>query len=144
MRARPVRAAILKRIAGVIDSPLLSRQLWDGAIREWGAQPATPERQQASLCALERTRSVVLVQDTFPRYFETTVAVAFVELAARLVYTVYVAPYLPNGKPLHVQRFLPAFHRAARRNAAQLAALSNFHVPLVGLDPAMTLVYRQE
>jgi Fe-S oxidoreductase len=40
--------------------------------------------------------------------------------------------------------FLPAFVRAARRNAAQLSALAHFGIPLVGIDPAMTLVYRQE
>lgn len=51
---------------------------------------------------------------------------------------------MPNGKPLHVQGFLRAFGRAAQRNAAQLSALARFDVPLIGTDPAMTLVYRQE
>uniref|UniRef100_UPI00258563D7 (Fe-S)-binding protein n=1 Tax=Pseudomonas sp. TaxID=306 RepID=UPI00258563D7 len=54
------------------------------------------------------------------------------------------APYRANGKPLQVQGFLGAFERTARRNAAQLASLAGFGVKLVGLDPAMTLVYRQE
>lgn len=56
----------------------------------------------------------------------------------------YLAPFLPNGKPLQVQGFLTAFKAAARRNAAQLKALAASGVALVGLDPAMTLVYRQE
>src|SRR5256885_15535557 len=37
-----------------------------------------------------------------------------------------------------------AFARAAIRNAAQLAQLAQSGVALVGLDPAMTLAYRQE
>ncbi|MBW1236187.1 hypothetical protein KXZ74_25575, partial [Escherichia coli] len=57
---------------------------------------------------------------------------------------VFLAPYSANGKPLHVQGFLGAFAKAAIRNATQLKALADCGVPLVGLDPAMTLVYRQE
>ena len=56
----------------------------------------------------------------------------------------WLAPFRPNGKPLQVQGFLRAFDRAARRNADMLDALAQGGVPLVGLDPAMTLVYRQE
>jgi Fe-S oxidoreductase len=43
-----------------------------------------------------------------------------------------------------VQGFLGAFAKAAVRNGSQLKALADCGVPLVGLDPAMTLVYRQE
>jgi Fe-S oxidoreductase len=57
---------------------------------------------------------------------------------------VYIAPFSPNGKPLQVQGFLGAFNKAAIRNARQLKALSDCGVRLVGLDPAITLVYRQE
>jgi Fe-S oxidoreductase len=61
-----------------------------------------------------------------------------------LGYQVFLAPYSPNGKPLHVQGFLGAFAKAAIRNGNQLKALADCGVALVGLDPAMTLVYRQE
>lgn len=84
------------------------------------------------------------MQDAFTRYFETTLLASFIELASRLGFRVFVAPYSPNGKPLHVQGFLAAFNKAAVRNAAQLQALQDSGVRLVGLDPAMTLVYRQE
>ena len=135
--------SLLERCLGMVDSPLLSNESWRGAMRKSGAELATPERL-ASLSEAERRQSVILVQDAFTRYFETPVAAAFLELAARLGFKVFVAPFLPNGKPLHVQGFLPQFRRAARRNAAQLAALAGAGVRLVGVDPAMTLVYRQE
>jgi FAD/FMN-containing dehydrogenase/Fe-S oxidoreductase len=142
MSARPVKA-LLGRGLGIVDSPLLSKLSWRAAMRQAGADLATPERL-AVLSEAEKRRSVIVVQDAFTRYFETPVAAAFLELAARLGFKVFVAPFMPNGKPLHVQGFLPQFRRAARRNAAQLAALAKSGVPLVGLDPAMTLVYRQE
>jgi len=138
----PVRL-FLARVAGMVDSPLLSRLDFDAACARWDVQLATP-RRLAGLSAAERGRSVVFVQDAFTRYFETAVAIDWIELASRLGYRVYLAPFAANGKPLHVQGFLGAFEKAARRNGGALAALAACGVPLVGLDPAMTLVYRQE
>ncbi|RAR51227.1 FAD/FMN-containing dehydrogenase [Paraburkholderia unamae] len=142
MRSRPVKS-MLGRGLGIVDNPLLSTISWREVLRKSGAELATAERL-AALSEAGRGRSVIVVQDAFTRYFETPVLAAFMELAARLGFKVFVAPYLPNGKPLHVQGFLPQFRRAASRNAAQLAALARTGVPLVGVDPAMTLVYRQE
>lgn len=96
------------------------------------------------LTPAQRERSIILVQDAFTRYFETPVLAAFIDLAYRLGQRIYLAPYSANGKPLHVQGFLGAFNKAAIGNARQLSALADCGVPLVGLDPAMTLVYRQE
>ncbi|WP_435531305.1 D-2-hydroxyglutarate dehydrogenase YdiJ [Ramlibacter albus] len=133
----------LARRAGMVDSPLLSRFAWRKHLQTWGVRNASQRSLQART-PQERARSVVFVQDAFTRYFESPVAASFIELAARLGFTVYLAPFLPNGKPLHVQGFLRAFDRAARNNAAQLRELARSGIPMVGLDPAMTLVYRQE
>ncbi|WP_069776282.1 D-2-hydroxyglutarate dehydrogenase YdiJ, partial [Metapseudomonas furukawaii] len=133
----------LARFAGMVDSPLLSRFDLAPVLRRWQVETATPERL-ADLDAPSRARSVILVQDAFTRYFETPLLADFIELLSRLGYRVLLAPYRPNGKPLQVLGFLGAFERAARRNAAQLNELAAQGVKLVGLDPAMTLVYRQE
>lgn len=142
MRAAPVKA-LLRSVAGIVDSPLLSTISWEDVCRRWSLEPAS-EAVLGGLSEAQRARTIVFVQDAFTRFFETQVAAAFVELAVRLGYRVLLAPYVPNGKPLHVQGFLGAFARVARRNATRLAALAQFDVPLIGLDPAMTLVYRQE
>jgi len=125
---------LLERHVGMVDSPLLHRcQVAVASV------PALRE-----LTAAQRQRSVVLVQDAFTRYFETPLLANFIQLAHQLGYRVFLAPYSANGKPLHVQGFLGAFAKAAIRNGNQLKALADCGVPLVGLDPAMTLVYRQE
>ncbi|MGG1947791.1 FAD-binding and (Fe-S)-binding domain-containing protein [Trinickia sp. NRRL B-1857] len=142
MHARPVKA-MLRRLAGIVDAPLLSELSWTAVAKRWRVEPASIERLSV-LSEDQRRRSVVFVQDAFTRFFETDVAAAWVELAARLGYRVFVAPYMPNGKPLHVQGFLGAFERVAKRNATRLSAIARLDLPLVGLDPAMTLVYRQE
>ncbi|WP_409316885.1 FAD-binding and (Fe-S)-binding domain-containing protein [Pseudomonas sp. KCJK9016] len=133
----------LERLGGMVDVPLLSRFDFHAAMRRWQVQPASVEVLSA-LTQAQRERSVVLVQDAFTRYFEAPLLADLIELISRLGYQVYLAPFSANGKPLHVQGFLPAFNRAALRNAGQLRELAQTGVPLVGLDPAMTLVYRQE
>lgn len=142
MNARPVRAMLRDKV-GLVDSPALSLASWKQAMRTARASEATPQRI-ATLTPAERQKSVIVVLDAFTRYFDTPVAAAFIELAARLGFRVLVAPYRPNGKPLHVQGFLDAFGRAARRNVERLSSLAATGIPLVGIDPAMTLVYRQE
>lgn len=139
---KPVRY-VLERFAGMVDSPTLSYLDFKTACVRWGVKQATPQLV-ANLTASERARSVIFVQDAFTRYFETSVAIEWIELVTRLGYQVYLAPFAPNGKPLHVQGFLGAFEKTARHNGRMLAALNRSGVPLVGLDPAMTLVYRQE
>ncbi len=142
LSSRPVRA-LMARGAGMVDSPLLHRGDFAGLLRRLDVQTATPALL-ASLDEATRVRSVVLVPDAFTRWFDTPVFEDFIALATRLGQRVFLAPFRPNGKPLHVQGFLPAFERAARRHAALLHELAASGVPLVGLDPAMTLVFRQE
>jgi FAD/FMN-containing dehydrogenase/Fe-S oxidoreductase len=142
MAAAPVRWA-LKHGAGMVDSPLLSNVDFQAVCSRWNVKMASA----AELSALpeeQRARSVVLVQDAFTRYFETPLLAEWLETLSRLGFEVYLAPYLANGKPLQVQGFLGAFAKAAARNAKALKQLQASGVALVGLDPAMTLVYRQE
>ncbi|WP_296249689.1 D-2-hydroxyglutarate dehydrogenase YdiJ [Pseudomonas sp. UBA4194] len=142
MAFKPVRYA-LEHVAGMVDSPLLSLMNFDALCRRWNVRMARPE-QLTALTPEQRQRSVVLVQDAFTRYFDTPVVADWLELISRLGYQVYLAPFAPNGKPLQVQGFLGAFAKAAAHNAQSLGQLQASGVALVGLDPAMTLVYRQE
>lgn len=129
--------------AGMVDSPLLSRFDFQAVLNRWQVEPATQPRL-ATLSPAQVEKSIIVVQDAFTRYFETPLMASFIELASRMGFQVFIAPFNPNGKPLHVQGFLAAFNRAAVRNAGQLQTLSESGVRLVGLDPAMTLIYRQE
>lgn len=142
MGSRLISNLLAERV-GMVDSPQISDFDFHATCRRFTVQTATPKRL-AELDENLRAKSLILVQDAFTRYFETPVLAAFIELASRLGYRVLLAPYSANGKPLHVQGFLGAFARTARRNAKRLQALASFGIPLVGLDPAMTLVYRQE
>ncbi|MCG6658761.1 FAD-binding oxidoreductase [Halomonas campisalis] len=128
---------------GLVDSPKLSRARLTKQLEAWGVAEATPT-SLGLLSEAQKARSVVIVQDAFTSHFEAELVLDIVELLARLDVKVFVAPYSPNGKPLHVQGFLGAFERTAEKQAKRLRALDEFGVPLVGIDPAMTLTYRQE
>jgi Fe-S oxidoreductase len=128
---------------GLVDSPRLSRASLKKQLAAWGVAEATPT-SLGLLTEAQKARSVVLVQDAFTSHFEAKLVMDIVELLARLDVRVFVAPYAPNGKPLNVQGFLGAFARTAETQARRLRTLADFGVPLVGIDPAMTLTYRQE
>ena len=128
---------------GVVDSPQLSRAQLGKQLRAWGVAEATPV-SLGLLSEAQKARSVIIVQDAFTSYFEAKLVADIVELLARLEFKVFVAPYAANGKPLQVQGFLGAFARTAEKQARRLRTLAEFGVPLVGIDPAMTLTYRQE
>lgn len=134
---------VVARCLGLVDMPSMGRATVTETCRRWNVLPATPERL-ALLSPGERSRSVVLLPDMFTRHFEPGLVSAFVELAARCGQQVYLAESLASGKPLHVHGFLGLFAWQARRNAAWLRGLASANVPIVGLDPAMTLIYRQE
>jgi len=128
---------------GMVDSPRLSRASLRKQLAAWGVAEATPT-SLGLLTDAQKARSVVIVQDAFTSYFEARLVMDIVELLSRLEFRVFVAPYSPNGKPLNVQGFLGAFEHTAAKQAERLGMLAESGVPLVGIDPAMTLTYRQE
>ncbi|TDB01189.1 FAD-binding and (Fe-S)-binding domain-containing protein [Halomonas marinisediminis] len=134
---------LMARGIGMVDSPTISRASLHKQLKAWGIAEATPT-SLGLLTEQQKARSVVLVQDAFTSYFESKLVMDIVELLSRLDIRVFVAPFAANGKPLNVQGFLGAFERTAEKQARRLRTLAEFGVPLVGIDPAMTLTYRQE
>lgn len=134
---------LLKKYAGMVDSPLISRHRLTDVLKKWDVKAAT-QRELSLLNNESKARSLIIVQDTFTRFFETELLATFIELASRLGFLVWLAPLHANGKPLHVQGFMATFNKVARNNALSLSALAQSGIPLVGVDPAMTLTYRQE
>ncbi|SHE88439.1 FAD/FMN-containing dehydrogenase [Modicisalibacter ilicicola DSM 19980] len=134
---------LMARHIGMVDSPQLSPARLSSQLRAWGIAEATPI-SLGLLTERQKARSVILVQDAFTSYFESKLVMDVVELLSRLDIRVFVAPFSPNGKPLNVQGFLGVFERTAEKQARRLRSLAESGVPLVGVDPAMTLTYRQE
>lgn len=133
---------VFGRVAGLVDTPLLARRSLKSRLRERGLgllEPAVLERPATP----ERTR-VVLVQDAFTTFYEPELVLTVRDLLERLGCEVHIAPFLPNGKGLHVKGFLRRFERRARKNAEALRALARGGARLVTIEPAVGLTYRDE
>lgn len=89
-------------------------------------------------------KAVIIVQDAFTRYFDSSVFIDLLRFLQAIGIKAYILPYFPNGKPLHVHGFLRRFQRLRKQNEILLQAAAQSGLPLIGLDPAMTLVFRQE
>jgi FAD/FMN-containing dehydrogenase/Fe-S oxidoreductase len=134
---------VLLAFTGLTALPALSRICLSEELRQRGVAYAQAGVLN-KLSKEEKARSVVLVQDAFTSYFETQLLLDVVDLLTRLGFTPLVAPLWPNGKAQHVHGYLRAFARTAGKTARELTILSQSGVPLVGLDPSMTLCYREE
>src|SRR5690554_4805146 len=135
--------AVLAKVVGMVDSPLLSGIHLDNALTELGVRYASAENI-ATLSDEQKARTVIVVQDAFTRYFETQLVLDSLKLLKALGFNPMLAPFKANGKPLHVHGFLKAFAKTANHNATMLNALADTGIALVGLEPSMTLAYRDE
>ncbi|MCQ4630309.1 FAD-binding oxidoreductase [Shinella sp. CPCC 100929] len=112
--------------------------------RELGRVPTATPQALARLTPAQRADAVIFVPDAFTEHFDRQVLLDAVAVARRLGMHPFLAPPLLNGKALHVHGYLGAFHRTARRTARKLDRLAETGIPLVGLDPSMTLAFRSE
>ena len=142
LAANPLARSVLARL-GLVAIPALSTFDLVGALGRLGVATATPLALRG-LGAEERRKSVVIVQDAFTTHFEAELVADLCALLVELGFRPWLAPYRPNGKPLHVHGFLARFGQVAAEGAASLRALAAEGVPLVGIDPSMTLTYRSE
>jgi FAD/FMN-containing dehydrogenase/Fe-S oxidoreductase len=106
--------------------------------------PIATSHALTRLSEAERLMSVVVVQDAFTSFYDTPVLLALLDCLIALGFRPWLAPFQPNGKPLHVHGFLGRFERLASKNAASLGSIAATGVALIGLDPSMTLTYRSE
>jgi Fe-S oxidoreductase len=134
---------LLKNYVGLRDLPQYSPE----SVRQRLLKSTAPEFDLEKLIALapeEMDGSVILLQDAFTSFYESQVVLEFYQLLCKLGFTVYVAPFHPNGKPLHVKGFLRQFRKVAEKNTKWLAHVARCRIPLVGLDPSVVLTYRDE
>ncbi|WP_394203266.1 D-2-hydroxyglutarate dehydrogenase YdiJ [Marinagarivorans algicola] len=143
MQSLPPVKYFLQRAVGFVDSPKLSRIPFNQCLKELGIQYATTANIQ-SIRDEQKSQSVILVQDAFTRFFEAQVVLDSISILQKLGFNVLLAPYRPNGKPMHVHGFLKEFKKQATVTAEHLNTLAQSGIPLIGLDPAMTLAYRSE
>lgn len=140
---QPLVREMSKRHVGMVDLPLLSSP---NLKKQLAGQPAisTTLESLEAMSPADRERHVLVVQDPFTSYYEAQLVTDFVKLISKLGYKPVVLPFSPNGKAQHVKGFLQSFARTARKTADFLNRVAKLELPLVGVDPALVLCYRDE
>ncbi len=139
----PFMQTLFSRGLGMSDSPALTGIDLAKELPQYGIRFASLDNIR-EMTVDEKKRAVIIVQDAFTSYFETQLVIDVMLLLKKLGFIPLLAPFRPNGKPLHVHGFMKAFNRAAKSNAKLLKTLADSEIPLVGIDPSMTLSYRDE
>jgi FAD/FMN-containing dehydrogenase/Fe-S oxidoreductase len=131
----------IRRIVGIVDAPLLD----PSPAAERLAKHGIPVSSPADLERLPKDgRVVVVLQDAFTTFYEPAVLEATCLLLRALGFEPHVLPYFENGKALHIKGFLGAFGRVVARNVELLRRVSATGFPMVGIEPAVVLTYRDE
>lgn len=138
-----VANTVTSKTIGLQDIPAITSSSPVNDCCHAGAAIANPTLLDA-IPDRERNKTVIIIQDAFTSFFETSLLTDLVELLIRLGYRPLIAPYKPNGKVLHVYGFLGRFERIAKTNGVELKTLADSGISLMGIDAAVTLTYRDE
>ncbi|MDY0888728.1 D-2-hydroxyglutarate dehydrogenase YdiJ [Kosakonia sp. CFBP8986] len=128
---------------GMVDLPLLSVPSLQRQMVGHHSANMTLEQLEA-LSEELRAKTVLVVQDPFTSYYDAQVVADFVRLVERLGYRPVVLPFSPNGKAQHIKGFLTRFAKTAQKTADFLNRVAELGMPMVGVDPALVLCYRDE
>ncbi len=132
----------LKQLVGLIDAPALSTPNLTHQLTKVEGLLTIEEIRK--LPNDQKQSSVILLQDAFTSFYEAPLVIHFVKLLQKLGFRVCVAPFRPNGKPLHIKGLLNWFDPLVRKNSEWLHTLATLGVPIVGIEPSMVLTYRDE
>ncbi len=122
--------SVLAPFFGIVDSPTIAHKL------------KTKTSRVSEI--IQNQPDVVLLQDSFTTYFRPQVVTSFLQIVHTLGLNVSVLPIRPSGKALHIRGKLRAFHAVAHANVQWLKQLQGTNIPIVAIDPATTLLWRDE
>lgn len=140
---QPWLKEISRKHIGMVDLPLLSAPSLHARLAGHRAAAITLEQLEA-MSPLERQGHVLIVQDPFTSYYDAAVVADFVRLVEKLGCTPVLLPFSPNGKAQHIKGFLRRFAKTAAKTADFLNRIARLELPMVGVDPALVLCYRDE
>ncbi|MBT5855689.1 FAD-binding oxidoreductase [bacterium] len=100
--------------------------------------------QTEQLVMYDPKQTVILLQDLFSSYYNKDLVQDFISLCDKIDVQVIVFPFAPNGKSFLIKGMVEQFRKAATKMNQKLSKISAHGIPVVGLDPATTITYRDE
>lgn len=140
---QPLVRNLAKKHIGMVDLPLLSAPSLQRQLV--GHRCANMTLEQLELLSQEqKARTVLVVQDPFTSYYDAQVVADFIRLVEKLGLQPVLLPFSPNGKAQHIKGFLHRFAKTAKKTSEFLNRVATLNIPMVGVDPALVLCYRDE
>jgi len=140
---QPLVRKLSEKHIGMIDLPLLSTPSLQRQLVGHRSANLTLEQLEA-LSDEQKAKTVLVVQDPFTSYYDAQVVADFIRLVERLGYQPVLLPFSPNGKAQHIKGFLNRFAKTAQKTSDFLSRVALLGMPMVGVDPALVLCYRDE
>jgi FAD/FMN-containing dehydrogenase/Fe-S oxidoreductase len=140
---QPLVRKLSEKHIGMIDLPLLSTPSLQRQMVGHRSANLTLEQLEA-LSPEQKAKTVLVVQDPFTSYYDAQVVADFIRLVERLGYQPVLLPFSPNGKAQHIKGFLNRFAKTAQKTSDFLNRVAQLGMPMVGVDPALVLCYRDE
>jgi len=139
--SQPWVRSLLSNWVGIVDPPLPSKRPVSQMLRSGKLKLLSLEEPPTNLSP---DKDVILIQDSFTSLFESKLILTLNELCQQLDVNLWVLPLFPNGKALHVKGKLQQFKAQVQANHWILERAAQLKIPMVGVDPAVTLTYRDE
>ncbi len=134
---------VIKKSLGYVDAPALSVPTLKQRLENHACRGYDLEALQ-QIPETDRDQYVLVVQDPFNSFYEADTVYHFIKLIEKLGFKPVLLPFKPNGKPTHIKGFLDKFAKTAKSSADFLNQVFELGMPMVGVDPAMVLCYRDE
>ena len=134
---------LVKKSLGYVDAPSLSVPTLVNRLKGEQALSYTLTDLQA-IPHSQKEQYVAVVQDPFNSFYDAQLVYKLIKLIKNLGFKPILLPYKPNGKPIHIKGFLQKFAKTAKNSADFLNQISKLNIPMVGIDPALVLCYRDE
>ncbi|MGL5967419.1 MAG: D-2-hydroxyglutarate dehydrogenase YdiJ [Kluyvera sp.] len=141
--SQPWMRRLSEKHIGMVDLPMLSAPSLQKQMVAHRSANLTLE-QLETLTPEQKAQTVLVVQDPFTSYYDAQVVADFVRLIDKLGYQPVLLPFSPNGKAQHIKGFVNRFTKTAQKTSDYLNRVAALGMPMVGVDPALVLCYRDE
>lgn len=133
----PLAGPLLKQL-GLVDLPKKSATKLAKLCRQ-------QDVAMADVDAISKAdKPVIIITDMFSEHVKPQIAIDFAKLIEALGFTPFILSGVENGKGFHAKGYLEKFEQIARKTNKQLKPFGKTTAPMIGIDPALSLCFRDE
>ncbi len=129
---------LISGLIGISDPPAISRPTLKSQLKRKGVSISTIDEIK------QNSPDVVLLLDPFTTFFRPQVILAFISIFNHLEISFAILPIHETGKAHHVRGDVKTFTKIAIQNMKLLTSIGESVKSIVGIDPATTLLWRDE